>query len=79
MVFIAIDDVLDYMAEYNLYIDNNTQMGEIAKYIKEVHPLYQSFIFKYIKMDKVSEFINNEWSKMTINKKLEYLEAVKND
>lgn len=79
MVFIAIDDVLDYMEENNLYIDNNTQMGEIAKYIKEVHPLYQSFIFKYIKMDKVSEFINNEWSNLTINKKLEYLKVVEND
>ena len=46
---------------------------DFAKYINQTYPQYSSMLFKYMNMDLINLFIDNQWSKLSKEDKMKKL------
>lgn len=69
----------DSISATELWLMNNDHTKkELAEYIIANHAVFQAFLFKYFKIDKIKYFIDNEWLRLSKDKKFEYLNMIDN-
>lgn len=78
VLYLHLSDVREYIETKKLIWQKREDMKKIAAYI-ETFPFYKSVIYKFVKSfyAGICKFIDDDWSKTSINKKIEILEGIK--